>query len=370
MARRLEAMGTEMYRGLTVLQGSHTVWTGRIAFDEKALMEPLRRRMPTVYFVNSMSDLFHPGVTEDMRDRIFAVMALTPKHTYQVLTKRADQMQKYMSGAWGNRAAGILVDWFADGTITTAQFMAKENRLSAPLPNVWLGVSTENQAAADERIPLLLQTPAAKRFISAEPLLGSVNLRRIDWVEEMKRDYAAKVAQTSGDLKEMFTEMLQSTTECRWEEGRAWRDALTGAWFDGWDGDDRPEPAHRKIDWVICGGESGPGARPMHPDWARGLRDQCVAAGVPFFFKQFGEWGPQHPEINVLSPEDAGTLKPWTVACSTDRKEVGSISYIASPPVIAERGIHQFTRMKRVGKKAAGHLLDGMEWHQFPEVRA
>jgi len=289
MARRLEAMGSEKYRGLTVLQGSHTVWTGRIAFDEKTLMEPLRRRTPTVYFVNSMSDLFHKNVTDEMRDHIFAILALTPQHTYQVLTKRADQMQKYMSGGRGNRAAGILVDWFADGTITTAQFMAKKNRLSAPIPNDWLGVSVENQAAADERIPLLLQTPAAVRFISAEPLLGQVDLTGL------QHDYS--------DGQHLFINALKPAST---------------------------PIALPALDWVICGGESGPGARPMHPDWARGLRDACVAAGVPFFFKQWG-----------------------------DGVEVGS-ALSGHPRRNAGYGF---------GKKKGGNMLDGRQWLDQPEVR-
>jgi protein gp37 len=241
-----------------------------------------------------MSDLFHPGVTDEMLDRIFAVMALCPQHTFQVLTKRPERMLAYLAS---DETAGRLLRTFAailDGCEkSSCKVKHLEDGLPGlTLPNVWLGVSVENQIEADERIPLLLQTPAAMRFISAEPLLGAINLRRIDWVEHMKRDYAEKAVKFTGELKETLEQMLQSVTECKWEEGRAWRDALTGAWFDGWDGNENPEPAHSKLDWVICGGESGPGARPMHPDWARGLRDACVAAGVPFFFKQWGEWAP------------------------------------------------------------------------------
>jgi protein gp37 len=163
-----------------------------------------------------------------------------------------------------------------------------------PFPNIWLGVSVEDQVAADERIPPLLSTPAVVRFLSCEPLLGPVDLNRIH---------------------ETF------------EEGRGhlWESCLNGKRFDPWsDGDLDGMP---KIDWVICGGESGPGARPMMVQWARGLRDQCIEEAVPFFFKQWGEHQPDDPA--------------------------------------AER-----TSMVRVGKKVAGRLLDGRTWDEFPQVPA
>ena len=159
--------------------------------------------------------------------------------------------------------------------------MRRRNKIpcQVPLPNVWLGVSVENQAAADERIPLLLRTPAAVRFISAEPLLGLIGL-------------AYRFPHADGMRDDRF--------------------------------------------WVICGGESGSGARPMNPDWARSLRDQCAAAGVPFFFKQWGEFAP--------GPHSNNPSKEIPIHCST-----GGL-------------------MHHAGKKAAGALLDGREWKQFPEV--
>jgi protein gp37 len=156
-----------------------------------------------------------------------------------------------------------------------------------PLPNVWLGVSVEDQTRAEERIPDLLATPAAKRFLSCEPLLGPMHLRCIRFPAS----------------------------------NRAFLDATNGR-------TDYPGPhAHpdlAKVDWVICGGESGPNARPMNPGWARLLRDQCQDAGVPFFFKQWGEW-------------QAG-----------DNDTPHGLQYY------------------RVGKKAAGAMLDGREWREFP----
>lgn len=180
------------------------------------LEEPLRRRKPTMYFVNSMSDLFHENVAEDFLRAVFATMASAPQHTFQILTKRAPRMSEVM-----NR-------WSRDG-------LTLREGCGAILPNVWLGVSVESQKYADQRIPLLLQTPAAVRFLSVEPLLEEVDL-------QANRNYLRGVQ----------------------------------------DGYVPP------IDWVIVGGESGPGARPFGLAWAEKLRLQCLATQVPFFFKQCG----------------------------------------------------------------------------------
>ena len=166
-----------------------------------------------------------------------------------------------------------------------------------PLPNVWLGTSIEDQSTADARIPALLATPAAVRFVSAEPLLGSVNLDSV----------------TVGGPQSLY---------------RA--NALTGDGFDG-----------RRLDWLIVGGESGPGARPIHPDWARALRDQCQAAGMAFFFKQWGEWIPV--ELPSPIPSEA-----WSKSFVRQHWPDGAISV-------------------RVGKRSAGRIMDGREWNQMPE---
>ena len=166
-------------------------WNGQIKFVEKHLLDPLRWKKPQRIFVNSMSDLFHENVTDEMRDRIFAVMALCPQHTFQVLTKRPERMLAYLSDdeaplRWDDSPGDWNLSKAEDGLVYSAMErrdtarMDKRGyvRLDNPLPNVQLGVSVENQKAADERIPLLLQTPAAVRFISAEPLLGPINLNR------------------------------------------------------------------------------------------------------------------------------------------------------------------------------------------------
>jgi protein gp37 len=215
-----------------------------------------------------MSDLFHENVEFAHIVAIFRVMAIAQHHTFQILTKRPQRMLEVMN---------LLPE--ALKTIFPAEKHPEVNAPGWPLPNVWLGVSVENQRAADERIPLLLQTPAAVRFLSCEPLLGPVDLK----------PYLEPYIRTKHDGS---------------KRGTVWADP--------------------GIDWIIVGGESGPGARPMHPDWVRGIRDQCVAAGVPFFFKQWGEW---------------------------------KLSWMA--------GEYQWMR---VGKKAAGRLLDGRTWDELPVV--
>ena len=219
------------------------------------LTEPLSWKKPRRVFVNSMSDLFQDGVPDDFIDRVFAIMALTPQHTYQVLTKRPERMHAYMN-APDVRQRVALAAAKIDGDPAPEMVVR-----FWPLLNVWLGVSVENQHFADERIPLLLQTPAAVRFISAEPLLGPVDLS-------------------------------------------AYLPVLTigGVEMERW------------LDWVIVGGESGPKSRPFDVAWARSIIAQCKAAGVPVFVKQLGarvqiassplaEW---HGSVRLLAGPNGG----------------------------------------------------------------
>jgi protein gp37 len=217
----------------------------RVTVHEKKLDQPLRWRKPRHVFVCSMGDLFHPRVTDETIFRVFGVMYRAHWHTYQVLTKRPERMQRVVERLY----------WGSEGAIRTIYHYAREHEWPSwyggdggscrvPLPNVWLGVSAENQEQAQARIPALLETPAAVRFVSVEPMLGPVDLREVEG-----------------------------------PEGDRLGDSLIALGGAG---------TPTGIDWVICGGESGPGARPMHPDWARSLRDQCVGAHVPFFFKQWG----------------------------------------------------------------------------------
>jgi protein gp37 len=287
------------YKGLAVIHENVSHWAADehkpfstqehflterpVRFLSERLEEPLHWRQPRRIFVCDMGDLFHESVPDKWIDDVFAtIMKRHPEaekrveHTYQILTKRVARMQKYFSG-WG---------WW-------------KNR---PMPNVWLGVSVENQHFADERIPLLLDTPAVVHFISAEPLLGPVDL------DSERKDGLHALG--CGDVSHKSLQMC------------------------------------RGLDLVICGGESGPNARPMHPDWARSLRDQCQAASVPFFFKQWGEWAP-------IPNEPFKTEKYRWVAA--DGSNAGNVHGVKAQC------------MAKIGKKKAGRLLDGREWSEFPK---
>lgn len=252
-----------------------SVFFGRAFSDvqchESALIQPLRWKKGRKIFVCPRADLFHDDVPDHFLDKVFAIMAQAPQHTFQVLTKRPERMRKYLS--WNFRGAAIaqLASGSIDVSIATSSVFA--------LPNVWLGVTVENQEAANERIPLLLQTQAVIRWISAEPLLGEVDLSALPY----------------------------------------------------------PTVVKGNLHWVVVGGESGKHARPMSPDWARSLRDQCAAAGVPYFFKQWGEWLP------MLGQCEGVPVK---------QKTVTSDGWV----------------MGWAGTKAAGRLLDGVLHDAFPEV--
>jgi protein gp37 len=525
MAARIEAMGNQpRYAGTTRKMNGNAIWTGKLAqAPESALTAPLRRKKPTIYFVNSMSDLFHEDCPDEWIDRIFAVMALCPQHTFQVLTKRAGRMRDYVAdpstparvamaadiidvaqaiakmgpeeirpiaafpgyfisdrgrvfsssgsarcmfcGEPVNGAAHkmycskkcrqnacfyrrtgrpiemeraltemdvdggapfwhLRVILYRDGeqfrdsvhrlVLTTfdrppidgeqgchrngnplnnalpnlrwgtqsanwqdrkrhgrhraysklaqqqvdeirhrhdagesGESLAREFDISAtqirniasgrqwavpqpigwPLENCWKGVSCERQQEADERIPLLLQTPAAIRFISAEPLLGPIDLR---WIAEPDDDADGVIDALSG---------------YNWIDGNGFGEPYKPSRPGHQDRKmtrlivrDRPS----KLDWVIVGGESGPNARPMHPDWPRELRDQCLEAAVPFFFKQFGEYKP-------ISDIPVGQIPNHTFI----------IKYGDGSESVC-----------RVGKKAAGRSLDGVEYNEMPEIRS
>lgn len=238
-------------------------WTGKTILRPDVLTVPLRWKKPRMIFVNSTSDTFHEGVPAEWLDRLFAVMALCPQHTFQVLTKRPERARAYLTRPdvqvrIGLDALGLVLDDHATNPRSTlgGGIVIKATDINPgalavwPLPNVWLGTSVSDQASADKRIPELLACPAAVRFISAEPLLGPVIL------DDM----------------------------C---DGHKFYDALRGNW---WHDSEPPriERGKSKLNWVICGGESGPGARVWagFEDAARSLRDQCQAAGVAFFMKQ------------------------------------------------------------------------------------
>lgn len=276
-------------------------WNGKTHFVQSAIDKPLRWKKPRVIFVCSMGDLFHEDTSFLDIDNVFSEIACNPQHIFIILTKRGKRMADYINDLQTriNISSGILKIKNSGYAITDP--MAT---YGWPLPNVWLGVTAENQETANERIPYLLSTPAAVRLVSVEPMLSKINLTLTP--SEAK---ASRPPKKGGQSFPPSGEM---------SEGQ------------------------RGLHWVICGGESGHGARPMHPDWARSLRDQCQEADVPFFFKQWGEWMP----MDQTNDEQ--------FFASKESSEVG-YGYTSNT-------------VFKVGRKAAGNLLDGKQWEQYPQI--
>jgi protein gp37 len=287
--------------GLTKESKAGPVWTGDVHFNEQWLTEPIKWKRPRKVFVCAHGDLFHESVPDEWIDRVFAVMALAPQHRFQVLTKRSGRMREYLTHS-------AVEDVYA---LACRKRQELAHEWHWPLRNVWLGVSCEDQRRADERIPDLLATPAAVRWVSAEPLLGPLEIDT--YLYELAEEY----------------------------------------------GDGVNSPG---LDWVVCGGESGPNARPMHPDWVRSIRDQCKSACVPFLFKQWGEWVPE-----------VGAVDGWMV---DDTPEISRFDHrdweddhwgeCYRPMWSDER---DDDTVSRVGKKRAGRLLDGVLHDEYPEAK-
>lgn len=264
---------------------------------EEALVQPLKWRTPKKIFVENQSDLFGDWHTDEMIDRVFAVMALCRRHSFQILTKRPDRMAR-----WFSARSGCWILQHMERVYDNAHREPVWIEPNWPLPNVWLGVSIEDQPTADARIRSLLVTAASKRFISYEPCLAPVNLR----------------------------------------------------------------PYLFGLDWVIAGGESGPGARPPHPDWFRSIRDQCISAGVPFFFKQWGEY-------QIGSDYSKRKVRHEIVLNDGRHCDEFHLDKFHKENPDTTDGLGKWPSfrpcvMARVGKKAAGALLDGREWREFPEA--
>jgi len=277
-ARQNEQCGTNPTRagtGLDYIVSSLSVV--EVYLDEKTLLQPLRWKRGRLIFPCSMTDWQADFVPDEFRDRMLAVMAATPQHTYLSLTKRADRQRQYLIDPklWGR-----VIAWTRTANLYRAQVVAESAHQQmlerVPLKNLWLGVSAENQQYWDERVEYLRATPAALRWVSAEPLLGPIKAPT----------QLRTVWRTPPCVKHARYEL-----ECLDCKGMQ-RIQIPG------------------VDWLVVGGESGPKARPMHPEWARSLRDRCQGARIPFFFKQWGG----------------------------------------------------------VDKKAAGRLLDGREWSEYPET--
>lgn len=467
------------YEGLTRMTSNGPRWTGKIKLVPDLLEQPLRWKRPRKIFVASMSDPNHDEISDEFRDKILAIISLTPHHTYQWLTKRAKNMKEYFSDPqlpfriqkcvdeiivnkncgievwrdisgyknlyqvsshgrvrrigedrmgriknqeslkprqhnngylsvclskdskikewlvhrlvlttfrglpgkgeesrhmngnrkdnrlsnllWGTRADnmadaarhGTAGSWMkSNSTLTKEQVseirrrrsngekldniakdmgsnrqqisavalnkIFKPAKIQWPLPNLWLGVSVEDQPTANERIPLLLQTPAAVRWISVEPLLGPIDLTSYLWGATSPCD-----------------EFCPQDEDCHC----GYRT--------------RKENGLPTIDWAVVGGESGPKARPMHPAWARRIRDQCVTAGTPFLFKQWGAWEPVDLDMSE-------GITDWMIV---DKSGGIDIPDYRTPCNKAGE-----VAMRKAGKKMAGRLLDGELWDQYPNA--
>ncbi|MBY0256214.1 phage Gp37/Gp68 family protein [Methylobacterium sp.] len=309
--------------GLTVDTKAGPVWNGQVRLNGEWLTQPIEWKRPRRVFVCAHGDLFAESVPDSWIDRVFAVMALAPHHAFQVLTKRSARMRAYLSDP-ETPARVALLRVLASGkpgepTPVYVQVNVHSEQRRWPLPNVWLGVSAEDQRRANERLPDLLATPAAVRFVSAEPLLGPI-------------DFTAIPDPDTGSAEP-------------WPHAV---DALTGDVSDDANGiiDGVYEPGQApKLNWIIVGGESGPGARPMHPTWARSIREQCEAADVAFHFKQWGAW---HPWGQPLAD--------GSVNLRSFGKDPEHYRHLPGQEIVS-----------RVGKKAAGRLLDGVEHNGMPE---
>lgn len=288
-------------------------------YERQAIREGRRLRV----FTNSMADFFEDRRDlDEVRAEALAVILDTPHLDWLILTKRPERIPALLRRAATHPRLATRIPAWVDGILP-------------PPANVWLGTTVEDQERADQRLPHLLRAPAAVRFVSVEPLLGPVNLCGIGL-----------------------------------HKGWCPTHDFPGGFCHG------PCPDDRRLDWVICGGESGRQARPMHPDWARSLRDQCAAAGVPFLFKQWGEWAPFVNEDHYTHGGAERQAHAWVEVsgkldglCWIVDDDGTWSNYTGKPPLDSENELPRTVAiMGRHGKKAAGRLLDGQLHDAYPEV--
>jgi protein gp37 len=267
-----------------------------------------------------MCDVFedHPQVVP-VREQLFELIEVTPHLTWLLLTKRPENILRMLPQRW----------------------------LELPQlpPNIWMGVTAEDQRRADERTTMLLQVPARVRFLSCEPLIGPIDLMQTiepdDWAwdkvndvdDEGRPEEFVEECELENDWINFDDRLVTNPEYVEWIR---WRTQLAKTITLG-----------ESLDWVIVGGESGPGARPMHPNWARSLRDQCVNAGTKFFFKQWGEWDIQDEQDS--NPHES----PYPFGDLNKQAVVFDGNHVAL--------------MRKVGKHKAGRLLDGRVWDEMPE---
>lgn len=321
----------QAYEGLVHMVNGHPTWTGKVTTHDELLLAPIRWQKPHRIFVNSMSDLFHESVPFEFIAKVFAVMACTRRHTYQILTKRPERMLaffKWLDDFNEERGFGLPADWWPEAIDPAEVYPEwkpwREGGKGGgydccgpnwPLDNVWLGVSAENQPTFNARVRLLFKVPAVVRWISAEPLLGEIN------AEEAFAHY-----------------------------------------------DRNGEPSIPRVDpdgsltikWVVVGGESGSRARPMHPDWARKIRDQCVEAGCAFFFKQWGAWLPSLQFTPELLEQTPPFSDRWSNAVLRGDEWVYELADADC------NGDDSWCC--NVGKKRAGRVLYGRTWDEYPDA--
>jgi protein gp37 len=287
---------------------SNEKWNGTILPHSKQLKKPLKRKKPTRYLIGTMGDPFHPGVEDEWLDRIFAVMALCPQHTFVVLTKRPERAREYLTNEGKNRARWDVV---------TSEAAYMQNKVHSgcyiewPLPNVHIGVLVHDQPSADGLVPKLLEVPAAKRIV---------------WVRPREEIY----------LMQYFIGLYGPNCE---RDCDAWENICTGYECPDW---------LQGLDFLVCDGETGPGAHPVHPDWFRSLRDQCADAGVAF---RFEGWGEYHAVVGELADK-------WV---HLNGQTFGPVEGEHFNPVETAYPV------KRVGSKRSGRLLDAVEHDGWPE---
>lgn len=311
-----ESFTLRFHRGPAFLPGKT-----EIQIHTDRLEQPLHWRKPERVFVCSMSDLFHDDVPARFIAKIFGVMFQAPHLTFQILTKRPERMRELLND--------MRFWWDVAHSGPSGQRIGFDE-MAMQIPNAHLGVSVENQYWADRRIPLLLKTPGALHWLSIEPLLKPVDLTK--WLEPDRRECLCPDSYLDNNVP---------------LKGCMRHDVLNAP------------------GWVVVGGESGPSARAMHPQWARNIRDQCQAVGVPFFFKQWGAWCPVFP-----SPYNAVPVskKAYTNSAAV-HFDTGIASHAENKRMAAQLYEFGYELMAQRDKKAAGWLLDGVGWREFPNDR-
>ena len=283
----------DKYKGLVKKVNGKLQWTGKVVLFPEHLDQPVRRKIPTTYFIDSRSDLFHKSVPFEFVDKVMAVIALCPQHIFQVLTKRPKGMAEYFSNRKPNAGQwNVLVE-----NVYLCKLKLRGHGVVFPPPNLHLGVTAENQEMADKRIPILLRIPAVKRFVSIEPMLGEVSL-------------TTKFGDGKG----------HNPAACIYDDNQ------------------------NDIDWVIIGCESGASRRPCKLEWVRSIVKQCKSAGVKVFVKQVPMWVTKLPESLLREA-------PIVKAYFETKEEALEWACIDKPKLVLVKDISKFPADLQVQEK-------------------